>query len=124
MINFHTWLSQIIKYCAFIADRPGLLEAWINRDFSHTSVTDFDELYEQIFDDLDSDTFDAQLETHLSTHTAARESLSRFLGTLRKVNQLREQHTDLRNPHTLLQSAEWDEVENAARQVKTALGER
>jgi len=57
MIEFTTWLRQILRYCEFIAMDGAVRSAWIDHDYSHTSITDFDELYEQLFDDLDSDLF-------------------------------------------------------------------
>lgn len=55
MIDFEqVWLPQIVQYARLIG--TGQLEnEWLGRVTPATSVTDPDELHEQVFDDLDAD---------------------------------------------------------------------
>ncbi len=117
MIPFQTWLSQILGYCRFVTDTVGLWRAWVNGDFSHTSVTGFDELYEQIFDDLDSDSIEIGAE-YLAEDLAAREALSTFLNAVRSADKSREINLELISPENLLRSDEWNRVVKAAEKVK------
>ena len=48
MIAFQIWLPQILGYCDFLCDDLALRRAWVNHDMAKTSVTGFEELYEQI----------------------------------------------------------------------------
>jgi hypothetical protein len=48
------WLPQIIAYAEFIEEDGAVRAAWIDGDRSQTSVTDFDELMEQVFGDADA----------------------------------------------------------------------
>ncbi len=47
----------------------------MNGDYSKTSITSFDELYEQIFDDLDSDVLEKDLSIYMSDDSEVREAL-------------------------------------------------
>lgn len=120
MIPFQTWLTQIVEYGRFIADSLGVRRAWVEGDLSRTSVTDFDELYEQVFDDLDSDTFEEELGVHLPTDDAARQVLKEFLGELRFIDSVRSRDGKLRSPATLLGSDEWSRLVETARRVARA----
>lgn len=117
MIPFQTWLTQIVEYSRFIADTLGVRRAWIEGDHSKTSVTDFDELYEQIFDDLDSDTFEEELDAHLPNDEVARQVLKAFLGELRSIDFVRSCDKKLKSPSALLGSDEWSQVVVKARRV-------
>jgi hypothetical protein len=117
MIPFDTWLSQIVIYCRFVLDTVGLRRAWVEGDALRTSVTGFDELYEQIFDDLDSDGMERQLAMQLSNDSAARQALSGFLESLRNVGDLRQTRSELQSAAALIRSPEWQNVERAAREV-------
>jgi hypothetical protein len=117
MIPFKTWLPQIIGYCQLVVDAEGLERAWVDGDFSLTSVTDFDELYEQIFDDLDSDNIEKELTTYLSNDVTARKKISDFLSALRVVNIYREDKLMLSNSSDLLNSYEWLHVVEVAKRL-------
>ena len=121
MIPFETWLSQIVGYCRLVADTVGLRRAWVDGNHSQSSVTDFDELYEQIFDDLDSDSFDKELKVHLAKNVAAREALSAFLEAIRNADMAREGNVKLSSPENLLRSTEWLRVVDTAERVTILL---
>ena len=114
MIAFETWLPQILDYCEFITNDRDIQQAWINHDTSDTSVTDFDELYEQIFDDLDSDFFQPKLSIYLPTNAEACTAITNFLETLKQVDQDRMTYTELQDARMLLGSAQWQALRNSA----------
>jgi hypothetical protein len=116
VIPFDTWLSQIVRYCRFVADDVAVRRAWVNRDYSQTSITTFDELYEQIFDDLDSDALEKELNTHLLGDSDARDDIAGFLQQIREINGQREQG-GLSSMADLLDSHVWERLVEIARRV-------
>jgi len=114
MIEFKTWLPQILGYCEFVADEKKLRQAWIKHDFSETSVTGFNELYEQVFDDLDSDHFAATLHVHLPNAEAARTTIAEILASLQEIDRIRSERPELLNAVALLDSSQWQRVRKAA----------
>ena len=117
MIPFDTWMPQMVGYAKLITASADLRRAWIDRDPSITSAMDFDELFEQVFDDLDSDAFDTKLIAYIPVDPEARAALSEFLEALRRTDQVREQRPELRDALALLSSAEWHLVKEAASRV-------
>ena len=89
----------------------------IEHDTSGTSVTDFDELYEQIFDDLDSGFFQTELSKYLPDRGEMNTALSNFLESLRQVDRERTATIELRDPWTLLASEQWGVLRDAAQAV-------
>lgn len=122
MIPFAAWLTQILSYSELVSREDDLRRAWIAHDRSKTSVTDFDEFIEQVFDDLDSDAVEKELAGRLPGAPESRRALSRFLEALRRVEKRRDVRADLQDPETLLNSAEWRAVRDAASKVLTACG--
>lgn len=123
MISFQTWLSQIVGYCQFIVDESGVRKSWIEGDFSQTSVTGFDELYEQVFDDLDSDDCEKMMISNLSDFPLKAGAVSGFLSELRRINLIIENNEDLQPPDALLSSSEWRRVVVSAEMVLSVFGE-
>lgn len=119
MIPFHTWLTQIVEYSRFISSALSVRRAWIEADYSKTSVTDFDELYEQVFDDLDSDVIEQELGSHFPTSDSKRQALAAFLEELRVVDIKRSVDSRLKSPAALLASNEWSRLVEAARRVES-----
>jgi hypothetical protein len=117
VIPFHTWLSQVVGYCHFVADDRAVRRAWVNRDYSQTSITDFDELYEQIFDDMDSDALEKDLSTYLPDDSGARDDIATFLQQIREISDQQEQG-GLRSAADLLDSKAWGRLVDIARRVK------
>lgn len=87
MIDFeHVWLPQIVQYARLIS--TGQLEnEWLGHVTATTSVTDPDELHEQIFDDLDADSIWAENHHRPGLQTPAIEAIDRFLAALRNIDQ-------------------------------------
>lgn len=123
MIELKTWLRQIVGYCEFVVDDMRLRQAWIKRDFSETSVTDFDELYEQIFDDLDASHFAENLHRHLPNSERMATTIADFIATLQEMDRVRMENTDLLDASVLLDSDQWQLVRKSARAVLDVVGQ-
>jgi len=88
MIDFrNVWLPQIIRYAVLIADDKALRSVWISGDHSFTSVTSYDELIEQMFDDLDSEAMWSQHKKELVDHVSLQSSIDAFLHALLTVDK-------------------------------------
>jgi hypothetical protein len=115
MISFQTWLPQILGYARFLADSAAVHRAWIAGDSSETSVSGFDELYEQIFDDLDSNTFLGDLPSYMPSEDAAQDLIRRFLSQIESMDAARAANGNMATAGDLLRSFEWGRLVEAAR---------
>lgn len=120
MIEFDTWLPQILGYCEFVCSDASVRKAWIDSDVSGTSITSFDELYEQIFDDLDADHFQPNLHKHLARNLLLSNAVSLFLDQVKSLDSIRTLKPDLKNMTKLLDSEEWQELRETAEAVLKA----
>jgi hypothetical protein len=109
MIDFErVWLPQIVAYARLIS--TGQLEdQWLGRGTPTTSVTDPDELHEQVFDDLDADSIWAENCHEVRLPPVANEAIERFLSALRNVDES--------DAHFLVASSAWAEVKEAAHDI-------
>ena len=101
------WLPQIVRYAELVADERIFRSAWISGERSETSVTGFDELVEQVFDDLDSE---AQLELAKSAWSSDPELIElveEFLGGLESVDRIVEGDDLNDRPERIFVLAEW-----------------
>ncbi|WP_157084913.1 hypothetical protein [Hydrogenophaga palleronii] len=121
MIEFETWLPQIVGYCELVVDDMRLRQAWIKRDFSKTSVTDFDELYEQVFDDLDANYFAVNLYRYLPNSGRMTTGIADFIKMLQETDRVRTENPDLLDASLLLDSDQWRLVRNSAFAVLNAV---
>jgi hypothetical protein len=84
MIDFkQVWLPQILGYARLIANEDALTSAWLTSTAKDTSVTSPDELIEQVFDDLDSDTIVKGASCHLISAPQLAEALKEFLTSMK-----------------------------------------
>lgn len=123
MIAADVWLEQLTRYMIFVTSDDHLRRAWIDADYDTTSVTGFDELYEQVFDDLDSDNLERPILASMNDKAAA-ESISTFLDALRSMESAIQAMPTLKNPMLLLQSREWATVQRTATRALSLLGAR
>jgi hypothetical protein len=122
MIEFQVWLPQILGYCNLILDDATLRGAWVNADRSRTSVVDFDELYEQLFDDLASQAVLGEMGNLLPGEPTKQMVLSRFLGAILDVDVEVSRRPELKDAEALLRSDSWERVRDAARSVLREFG--
>jgi hypothetical protein len=105
MIEADVWLEQIRRYVRFVADEPAVRGIWVFRRKGVSSVTDFDEMIEQVFDDLDSDALETEMLAKVSD--AERSRLGQFIAALRAADKA---HPKVRTPvecAAFLSSPEW-----------------
>ncbi len=117
MIDFrNVWLPQIIGYAVLIADDKALRSVWISGDQSLTSVISFDELIEQMFDDLDSEAMWSQHKGELVDRVSLQSSIDAFLRALLEADKPfgRKNCTD---HAALLSSPIWLQVRETAELV-------
>jgi hypothetical protein len=114
MIPADRWVEQIVSYAKFVCDRAAVQKAWVWGDCSDTSISNFDELIEQVFDDLDSDEMEKVALTEEHAAAAYSLELRGFLDALRKIDFARSVESRLLDDQVLLQSDRWSLVEAAA----------
>jgi hypothetical protein len=113
MIDFkHVWLPQILAYARLIS--TGQLEQeWLGYSPRATSVTNPDELYEQVFDDLDAESIWAENRLAPDLSTRATEAIDGFLTALQNI--------DDPDAESVVESAAWKRVKEAAQAVVTCV---
>jgi hypothetical protein len=106
MIDFeHVWLPQIVGYAKIIS--TGRLEdQWLGRVGVVTSVTDPDELQEQVFGDLDADAIWIKARESLQSPPSTIDAIDVFLAALHEIDES--------DAAALLASKVWLKVKDAA----------
>lgn len=117
MISDKVWLSYIRRICAFVLDEKKVRSVWLDKKKGVTSVTGFDELYEQLFDDLDSENKEKELGRIFVGRPDAKKSIIRFLLAIKKIDQLRVSSKQYLDIESLLNSADWTDFQAACRHV-------
>jgi hypothetical protein len=117
MIIFEKWISQILGYAQFVSDDKGVKSAWIDGDFSCTSITNFDELYEQMFGDLDSGGFINRLNEFLPNSIEECKALSEFITSIIEIDEMMGQNKGGLSPIDLIQSDQWGRLVGVARRL-------
>jgi hypothetical protein len=113
MIDFEkVWLPQIVQYARLIS--TGQLEnEWLGQATATTSVTDPDELHEQVFDDLDANDIWTENRDNSGLPKPAVDAIDRFLAALRNVNE-----ADARR---VVSSAAWSTAKEAGQAVVSSV---
>jgi hypothetical protein len=108
------WVPQMLAYCELIADDHRLLSAFDQKSGTFwTSVTGYDELIEQIFDDLDAEGMLQPLERS-DVSSELKSSLETFVRRLSAFDhQTDGSKFDIR-------SVDWRGVRAAAEEVVAA----
>ena len=114
MIDFErVWLPQIVSYARLI--NTGELEGqWLGRTAMITSVTDPDELHEQVFDDLDAKNVWTANRLNSQLSSAAVDAIDEFLSALLRIEG--------NNPTVVVGSAAWVNVKKAAHAAVVTVG--
>ena len=124
MIDFHrVWLPQILGFATLIADE-GLEADWIRGDTSRTRFASLQELYEQVFEDLESHAIVAELERHLPGRVDRQEALASFLRAVTHAHLQVAANPQLREPRRLFASRSWLHLRGAAEALRQAFRER
>ena len=126
---YRIWLPQIVGYADSVLD--GTFEkAWAEGDQSRTSVHYSDELFSQVFGDLDAETHMEEARQTLGMHPNLVSALSHFLCSLRQLEEWIEVHVDTvtwrqgeiipANVVAIFCSREWGEAQSAAASLVSA----
>ncbi|MCK7632307.1 hypothetical protein N5094_16675 [Shewanella putrefaciens] len=108
MIELDTWLENIIGTCEMLTD--GTIEqAWLSDDGSKTSITSFDELYEQIFDDLDSEQYVQSSEFINGLTETSRHVVNDFFVSIQKLDDYKVKG-NIEQSSLLLESKQWSSL--------------
>jgi hypothetical protein len=126
---FRTWLPQIIGYAESVEDGT-IQKAWADRDLTKTSAYCSDELYEQIFGDLDSERMAAEAREALCDHPLVADGVEHFLSSLKRLDDWIEAHVDTDEwgkrqtvpiaVSRIFESQEWSAAQSAAATLVTA----
>jgi hypothetical protein len=124
MLDFdRVWLPQILGFASLVADER--VEAdWIRGDTSRTRVASLQELYEQVFEDLDSAAVAAELHRHLPGRVDRQEALASFLRAITHAHLQVEANPRLRDPRRLFATRSWLHLRGAAEALRQAFRER
>ena len=113
MIELQTRLSYIGGISEFILNQDEIRSVWINKKLGITSLMDFDELFVQLFDDLDMEELEREPSDLLSMDAPSRNRILNFLNSVRDVDKAIENDRRLRDPSRLLTSDSWRNLEVA-----------
>jgi len=117
------WLPQIIRYARLISDGETLRKAWLHCDTSQTSVTSYDELIEQIFDDLASLEVIEKSKRTLCEDPELYRLLGSFISEMDRFDTDRSRCGSPSKPEEILQSDRWRAIMDlSARVVQHAKG--
>lgn len=109
MIDFkNVWLPQIVGYATIISNGQ-LEDQWLGRLGAVISVTNPDELHEQVFGDLDADAIWIEARESDELPTATIVAIDRLLASLQDIKES--------DAATLVSSRVWLKVREAAREV-------
>ena len=123
MLDFHRgWLPQILGFAALIAD--GELECWTQGHSRRARVASFDELHEQVFEDLQAEAMLRELAVRLPGEVERQEAIASFLRALAHVRLQISAFPQLREPRRLFASRSWSHLRGAAESLRRAFHDR
>lgn len=108
------WKPQVSRYAQTIVRQEELRRCWVNGHCEHTSVISFDELYEQVFGDLDSRIMIEIAQYEPSLSDAIKLALREFIDSLESANLIESVNNSICNVEKLLNSPSWRRVYSAA----------
>jgi hypothetical protein len=118
MIPAEVWIPQIVGYADWVSDPKNTWRVWVEGDHSETSVTDYDELYEQVFDDLDADGVETEALAVLDAQRG--QAIREYLQAMRDADDAIAADSALSDASVLLKSDAWRRVEQAGAKVAAA----
>lgn len=115
------WLPQVILYAHFISNRNEVRTIWIVGDHSRDSVTDFDELITQVFDDLCADEMVGEPLEKSSVPKKAKSLVRDFIDKLDDLDKLDRASEGL-SPTDLVNLPQWAKLEESATNLAVYAG--
>jgi hypothetical protein len=123
-IPFEVWIDGIVGTASFLADHAKVERAWTGADSSFTSITSFDEAYEQLFDDLAATEYLEEYSGRAELSEGQRKTLREFVTVVERADKRPFVSNGQLDVRALLASAAWREVEMAARNIVLSFGRR
>lgn len=111
------WLPQILGYAELVSHERILRSSWIDGDRSETSITDFDEMIEQIFG-LDCDAQVEFAEQELTDDPDMAKLLGNFIAELKIVDRFVVEGDLNDQPQRIFSSSEWARFRKCAQQLE------
>lgn len=109
----NVWIPQIIGYARLILGDE-LERVWIDNEKGLNSVSDYDELYEQIFDDLDSKNINLKIKNKAKNNKFYK-LLFEFIESIEKFdNRTRNKYSTSKD---IFHSKEWNVVRTHAKKL-------
>ncbi len=118
----NVWLPGINECAEMIVKEKKICKKFESREISLTSREGFDELLEQVFQDLDSENQIFRLNSIISTESESYRAISEFLNSLTDAEKAVDSG-DFVDEDALLHSEEWKRVKGAAHRTYIALSE-
>lgn len=115
MIQFSDWFRQIVTTCELIASEDALERKWVAHEVGITSIIDFEELYEQVFGDLDSEACLKKFGGIMQAESIS--AVKSLLTALRANDALIMNRAELKRPSELFQHEYWVALKDAAQAV-------
>lgn len=120
MIDFEVWFSQIVTTSELVASDDAMERAWVAGEEGITSIRDFFELYEQVFEDLDSEACLAEFSVAAKMDRETQAAVAKFLDAAKGVDSVvTDDPVLLRNLSLLLLHPSWRELKDSATVVTT-----
>ena len=116
-IPFEVWIDGIVGSAKILANHDILERVWVRKESCITSITNFDEAYEQIFSDLDANFY---LEKYLkdpSLSSKQKSALVNFVNLLFSLDDSPFRIGNEFNSEALLNSQRWKRIEDAAKEI-------
>lgn len=116
-IPFSIWIKGVVGTAEFLTD-SGLVErVWLNGDRTITSITSFNELYEQLFDDLDSGNYAESHGKSAILSEAQRQAVASFLCAVRDFDDEPFIMNGREDSAAILCSTAWAVIQSSAKAV-------
>jgi hypothetical protein len=113
VVDFEYWLDGLVGTCELICKETTLRQVGIDGDENITSIYDYNELDEQLVDDLQIDSWVQEFTARIDD-AAMVQALLAFSGALHKLDQAIDALPALQSPEILLNSSHWSAFRQSA----------
>lgn len=117
MITFDVWMDGVVGNASVIANRELLKEVWIKEKKNITSITSFDEAYEQLIGDLDALGYLEVYSSNPSLSEDQQTALREYIEAFKRFDVQPFIKEDVLNFEILLDSYTWEALEKKAQRL-------
>lgn len=110
------WIVNLVSTCQFIINSELVEKVWAGKNYSISSIHNFDELYVQILDDMAFESAIVDFEA-LRENIDAQTPFRNFLTSLKRVNSVIEAHDIAEEPNRIFQLEEWKLFREASQMI-------